>query len=173
MKNKSAKDIIGKARGLTIKQADFAFNVAIGKTQAEAYRLAYDAENMSDSAIYNAASQLMDHPLVADRVNAVLEERYRKSLIHNVKHVRQHVFDGLMRESMDKNNKASDRIKALVALGNVDVVGMFKENREATAIPSRKSAEIEAQIKDKLRKFLDSEVIDITPQSGESDTPKS
>ena len=44
---------------LTSKQEKFAQEVASGKTQADAYREAYDAQNMKDATIWKRASELM------------------------------------------------------------------------------------------------------------------
>lgn len=53
---------------LTAKQEAFAQAIADGMNQADAYRTAYDAENMADTSIYVEASKLIDNPNVAQRV---------------------------------------------------------------------------------------------------------
>lgn len=53
---------------LTAKQEAFAQAIADGMNQADAYRTAYDAENMADNTIYARASELMANSKVADRV---------------------------------------------------------------------------------------------------------
>lgn len=53
---------------LTAKQEAFAQNIVAGMNQADAYRSAYDADNMSDNAIYREASLLMSRPKVAQRI---------------------------------------------------------------------------------------------------------
>ena len=53
---------------LTGKQEEFAKNIVQGMSQADAYRSAYDVEDMSDNAIYVEASRLMDNPKVALRI---------------------------------------------------------------------------------------------------------
>lgn len=58
---------------LTAKQEAFAQAIADGMSQAEAYRTAYDAENMQDSSIYVEASKLIDNPNVAQRVKELKE----------------------------------------------------------------------------------------------------
>lgn len=55
---------------LTPKMELFAQEVAAGKTQAEAYRIAYDAKNMGANTIHSKASILM----ADDRVRARVEE---------------------------------------------------------------------------------------------------
>jgi len=53
---------------LTAKQESFAQAIADGMNQADAYRTAYDAENMADTSVYVEASKLIDNPNVAQRV---------------------------------------------------------------------------------------------------------
>lgn len=59
---------------LTPKQDKFARCVAEGMTQADAYRAAYDAENMQDNSIYREASLLMSDPNIAQRVKELRNE---------------------------------------------------------------------------------------------------
>lgn len=58
---------------LTAKQEAFAQAVASGMTQADAYRSAYDAENMGDDTIYVKASELMSDGKVSVRVSELKE----------------------------------------------------------------------------------------------------
>ena len=59
---------------LTAKQEAFAQAVASGMTQADAYRHAYDAENMQDDTIYVKASELMADGKVSGRVKHLKDE---------------------------------------------------------------------------------------------------
>lgn len=63
--------------GLTAKQAKFAANLAEGMSQAEAYRNAYDAQNMAAETIHSHASRMAKRDKVAARVNALIAERMR------------------------------------------------------------------------------------------------
>lgn len=65
---------------LTAKQEAFAQGIADGLDQASAYRAAYDAENMSDPAIYVEASRIMDNPKVALRVKELKDALAEKVL---------------------------------------------------------------------------------------------
>jgi hypothetical protein len=53
---------------LTAKQEAFAQAIADGLGQADAYRVAYDAEGMKDNTIYPLASKLMNNSKVATRI---------------------------------------------------------------------------------------------------------
>lgn len=60
--------------GLTPKQEKFCQGIVKGLSQADAYRDAYNCENMSDDAIYREASLLMGSPKIAQRVNELRAE---------------------------------------------------------------------------------------------------
>lgn len=64
---------------LTQKQEAFALAVFEGKSQADAYRLAYSTENMSDNAIYSEASKLMDNPKVSQRLAQLREKQAERT----------------------------------------------------------------------------------------------
>ena len=53
---------------LTKKQEEFARCIVEGMTQIDAYKSAYDAENMSDNAIYVEATRLAQSPKVSLRI---------------------------------------------------------------------------------------------------------
>lgn len=53
---------------LTAKQEAFAQGIADGLGQADAYRMAYDADGMKDESIYPQASKLMKNPKIATRI---------------------------------------------------------------------------------------------------------
>lgn len=65
---------------LTAKQEAFAAAVASGKTQADAYRLAYDADNMKESTLWSNASRLMADSKVAARVEDLRKQLENKQL---------------------------------------------------------------------------------------------
>src|SRR3954453_20369660 len=53
----------------TAKQELFVAGLLAGKTQADAYRAAYDAAGMSDNTIYVAASNLCRNPKISIRLS--------------------------------------------------------------------------------------------------------
>ena len=58
---------------LTPKQERFAQLVAGGATYSDAYRGAYDVENMSDPAINTEAARLANDPKISPRIKALQE----------------------------------------------------------------------------------------------------
>jgi phage terminase small subunit len=65
---------------LTAKQEAFAQAIADGLGQADAYRFAYDAENMKDDSVYPQASKLMKNPKVATRIGELKAQVADKQL---------------------------------------------------------------------------------------------
>lgn len=65
---------------LTAKQEAFAQAIADGLGQADAYRFAYNAENMKDESVYPQASKLMKNPKVATRVTELKSQVADKQL---------------------------------------------------------------------------------------------
>ena len=66
---------------LTKKQEDFAKAIVEGMNQADAYRTAYNAKNMSDNASYREASLLMNNPKVAQRISELRAELAQDTIL--------------------------------------------------------------------------------------------
>ena len=65
---------------LTTKQEIFVQRLLEGNTQAEAYRFAYNCENMKDKTIIEKASKLMAQSNIRARYEELLEEHKNKAL---------------------------------------------------------------------------------------------
>lgn len=140
--------------GLTSKQEAFAAQVASGATLAASYRAAYDAASMSAAAIHNEASRLMDHPGIAQRVNALVRERQAKTS-HDAARIRQHVIERLHAESIDPDSSPAARVRALELLGKLDIVAAFTskpQTDEAAPAQADLAATLEARLKALLAK---------------------
>lgn len=59
--------------GLTPMQEKYAQGLAMGMTQADAYRASYNCQDWLDSSIWCEASKLADHPMVIQRVKEIQE----------------------------------------------------------------------------------------------------
>lgn len=94
---------------LTPKQESFAQNVASGKTQADAYRAAYDAGKMKDATIISKASILMADGNIRARVDEL-----RKPIVEKL-HItlESHLNDlKILRNAAAKNLQFSAAITA-------------------------------------------------------------
>lgn len=66
---------------LTPKQEVFVQKIIEGMSQADAYRAAYSAKNMSDKTIHEAASRLMADSKVSARVKELREQINAKTIM--------------------------------------------------------------------------------------------
>ena len=66
---------------LTPKQEAFTVGIAAGLSQSDAYREAYDAENMTPKQIWEEASKLAASPKVAQRLFLLHEKATERTLV--------------------------------------------------------------------------------------------
>ena len=66
---------------LTAKQEEFCKGIIEGKSQADAYRSAYNAKNMSDNAIYRESSLLMTRPKITQRIKELRDQLASNSIM--------------------------------------------------------------------------------------------
>ena len=99
---------------LTPKMEKFAQEVASGKTQAEAYRIAYDAANMGENTIYSKASILMARDDIRARVDEI-----RMPVIQSKRLTLENHLEDLkaLRNMAIKDGKLSAAINAEIARG--------------------------------------------------------
>jgi len=65
---------------LTAKQEAFAQAIADGMGQADAYRMAYDAEGMKDNTVYPKASRMMNEGKIRARIDELKSMVVEKQL---------------------------------------------------------------------------------------------
>jgi hypothetical protein len=101
---------VAELKALTPKQEKFAQLVADGNTQADAYRGAYNAVNMSDPVIHNKASLLMTTGEIKVRVAQLKEELSKKALWSREESVEA------LRNVLTNPDKATDIVSAVKEL---------------------------------------------------------
>jgi hypothetical protein len=138
---------------LTGKQAAFVRAMLKGAgSQSEAYRAAYDAENMSEKSIWNESSKLMRHRAVAARLTAGFKAQEEQAT-HTGASLRLHVE----KELFDLTTKAESdqaKLRALELLGKLEKVGAFTE-RVSVENDNRSADEITAELEERLRAAFD------------------
>lgn len=134
--------------GLTAKQRHFALALGsgAGMTLSDAYREAYQCENMSAAAIRNEASKLAanhDIAIMVERLRAENERAVSASLVSD----REKVLERL-RQWMDSAEPTdTNKLKAAQLLGQT--VGMFKDVVETNS-GDRDSTSVAAEIERRL-----------------------
>ena len=101
---------------LTAKQEAFCQAVAAGMTQSDAYRAAYDAENMGANPIAVEACRLADDPKVALRLREIRDQLAQSSLWTRQDSVKtlKSIAEGLGSDS--KPNEVVAAVKELNAM---------------------------------------------------------
>lgn len=93
---------------LTVKQEKFVQNILNGMTQRQAYKDAYNAENMKDETIDSQACILFKDRKVAERYQELLKEM-EKVAVMSALEKRKLLKDMILNEK----NSMGDRLKAL------------------------------------------------------------
>ena len=161
---------MGKPRsGLTAKQRYFARCVAVGPKDGDgegmdfsaAYREAYDAEKMSNNAVWTESSLLAQNPAVTQRIETLRHQKDRAeatSLIAD----KQKVLS-LLRTFMETaDSSMMARIRATELMGKA--CGLFKD--VGVVIEAERSAE---DIGEELRRMLGT-MLDPEPTGADDQT---
>ena len=136
--------------GLTLKQEEFALAVFSGKSFSDAYRLAYDAENMQPATIHRQAYELAIHPKVAARLDELHSQKERERRMQSLSRS-DLVLKQLEAIALDGDMQDGARVRALELLGKS--VALFTDRVETEDKTDRTAAEIERDLKEKLQRL--------------------
>ena len=132
---------------LTPKQREFARNVAMGKSKAQAYRESYDTKGKSKT-VGNEASRLSLRPDIALEIEAY-QEAIEAEKHRNPAQLRALVIHQLTKMALNDKVNDAQRIKSLELLGKVAEVGAFVDRKETTVI--NHSTDIRARLMAQLK----------------------
>jgi len=135
---------------MTPKQHQFAREVVLGKSQADAYRSAYNTLRMNDNSIRREASRLMDNPNVATTV-VELQQKADAAVVQERVASREEVLQTLTGYMHSGEPKDSVRLRAVELMGRH--YGLFTDRIEAM-VPERSSEEISAALEEKPSSLL-------------------
>ena len=155
----------GEKRSLTTKQLNFARSVAMGDTQAQAYRKAYNTKakpkTVGDNASRLASDSRISSEITAFKV-AMEAVEYQKG-----ERLKAFIMHQLTLHALNEDNPPASRIRSLELLGKSYDVGLFVERKEITTINN--SADAKAKLIDKLREAMKRNSISVDyKDSGES-----
>ena len=135
---------------MTPKQHQFAREVVLGKSQADAYRSAYNTLRMNDNSIRREASRLMDTPNVATTVTQ-LQHEADAAVVQERIATREEVLQTLTAYMHSGEPRDSVRLRAAELMGKH--YGLFTDRIEAV-VPERSPEEIAAELEKKLTSLL-------------------
>ena len=155
----------GKKIKLTAKQKAFAKNVALGKTQAQAYREAYNTE-AKPATVANQGYKLAKRPDIEIMIEAY-REAIEASKYRTPAQLRELVIHQLTLHALSKDNSPKEKLSALKMLGTVAEVGAFVERKESLVI--HESAKVKADLMARLKDIVGGEIreADQTDDEGE------
>ena len=93
---------------LTAKQERFVQNIVKGMSQRQAYKDAYNAENMKDETIDNEAYKLFNSNEISIRYQELIDKLEDETIMTAIEKRRM-----LKEMATDKENSVTDRIKAI------------------------------------------------------------
>lgn len=96
---------------MTPKQERFCSEIASGKSQADAYRAAFDAENMKAATVHKRASELMSNGEITGRVDELRGELAKKALW-----TREMSVKALVRVYAERDTPAAVKVSAVKEL---------------------------------------------------------
>ena len=136
---------------LTSKQEHFAQMVSRGETLTEAYRSAYDADNMKASSIWVEACKLNSHPNVSQRIEALTADITARKQTDDER-LRMFVTEQLKNEALNAQSDGA-RVQALTALGRT--CGAFEDKQIIDdQRDSRQASEIRADLERRLAAMM-------------------
>jgi len=138
----------GKPDKLTGKQSAFVQGILKGLSQSDAYRQAYDAENMSPTSIWEEASRLCANPKVGSRIEAGRRLQEARA-VHTGASLRSFVERELYRLATEADGDAN-RLRALHLLGTCEKVGAFV-SRVADVTEDMTPQQVEEALETKLK----------------------
>ena len=113
---------------LTKKQEHFCIEVSSGKSKSEAYRIAYDAENMKPETINTKAYELSNNGHIAARISELLEPMINKAQITLLGQIER--LNNIL-EKCEDSEKYSDAINALKEQNKL--LGLYEvDNKQKT-----------------------------------------
>ena len=153
--------LTGESNRLTKKQKDFAYELAVGETKAQAYRKAYKGGKASVKKKLdgNAGHELSKHPGIQREVEAIkaglaFQEAYSLGQIKAL------VVQRLTQEALNDENQGATRVNALKTLGSVAGVDAFVHRTETRVIKDSDTLKTELLAKLKEAMADDARTID-------------
>ena len=131
--------------GLTEKQLRFSNGAVSGLSLADAYRQAYDAENMSEKAIRTEACRLAARPDVAHAMQAISAQKASQMRVIAVSD-RDMLIDNLRRWTKGDETPTSGQLRAAELLGKA--CGLYRDIVETRT--ERPASEVLADIEQRL-----------------------
>ena len=139
------------SNGLTEKQEAFCMGVFSGLSFSDAYREAYDAENMKPATIHRQAHELVINSKITARLDQLHRDREQQQRMQSLSRS-DFVLKRLQDEAMNSDNSDGARVRALELLGKS--VALFTDKVETEDKTERDAATIKSELQAKLDRLM-------------------
>ena len=144
---------------LTIKEEIFVQRRIEGYSQTEAYRFAYNCENMKDKTITEKASKLMAKDNVRARYEELLEEHKQKALWNRSKAEEKLMW------LLDKSQKDIE-YRGLKQANSNSMLNTIKELNTLTDLYPKKNKEEDINLEDREAEKIANAILELRERNG-------
>lgn len=144
---------------LTTKQEIFVQRLLEGNTQAEAYRFAYNCENMKDKTIIEKASKLMAQGNIRARYEELLEEHKQKALWSRSKAEEKLMW------LLDKSQEDIE-YRGLKQANSNSMLNTIKELNTLTDLYPKKNKEEDVNLEDREAEKIANAILELRERNG-------
>jgi len=139
------------SEGLTAKQEAFCMAILEGKGFSDAYRQAYDAENMSPASIHQEAYKLGTHPKIAQRLERAEREKQAEQRMQRLSRA-ERVVQKLEQIALRDGETDGTQVRALELLGKT--LGLFVDRVETEDKTERDADSIRKELEARLNRLI-------------------
>jgi hypothetical protein len=139
------------SEGLTAKQEAFCMAILEGTGWSDAYRQAYDAENMSAASIHREAYALATNPKIASRLERAEREKQAEQRMQRLSRA-ERVVQKLEQIALREGDTDGTQVRALELLGKT--LGLFVDRVEKEDKTQRDADSIRAELEARLNRLI-------------------
>ena len=137
--------------GLTLKQEAFCMAILDGKGWSDAYREAYDAQNMSAASIHREAFAMATSPKIASRLERAERERQAEQRMQRLSRS-ERVVQKLEQIALRDGDTDGTQVRALELLGKT--LGLFVDRVETEDKTARDADAVRAELEARLNRLI-------------------
>ena len=137
--------------GLTLKQEAFTLAILSGKGWSDAYREAYDAENMAPATVHREAYALATNPKIAARLERAEREKQQEQRMQRLSRA-ERVVQKLEQIALRDGDTDGTQVRALELLGKT--LGLFIDKVETEDKTQRDAETVRAELEARLNRLI-------------------
>jgi phage terminase small subunit len=139
------------SEGLTVKQEAFCIAILNGTGWSDAYREAYDAENMAPATIHREAYALATNPKIAARLERAEREKQQEQRMQRLSRA-ERVVQKLEQIALRDGDTDGTQVRALELLGKT--LGLFIDRMETEDKTVRDAGAVRAELEQRIARLI-------------------